>query len=238
MITVACAVWGNWPKHYIRKDGSPRDRGGKQELQAEYIKRLRDSVARNLKLPHRFICFADDVEKVPEGIKVLPLKVPRFRRAIAKAYVYGAPDTGCPIEPGTPILMFDLDTVIVGSLEPLVNHGRELVARERAYMLPNMMVDGDTVFSVAGSEKANMCARFLAREMKNDCSKTDGGDERLLLGEAGAEMWGHVCPGKVLTFKHHCKDLRKLPGGVCVVSFHGRPLPDQVNKPWVKENWR
>jgi hypothetical protein len=39
----------------------------------EYVNRLRNGVARNLRYPHRFICFTDDATGIEEGIEVFPL---------------------------------------------------------------------------------------------------------------------------------------------------------------------
>ena len=212
-------------------------RGGDQTMQPEYIRRLANSVARNLQVPHRFICFADDPRKVPDGIETLPLDVPWKSRALPKAYIYGAPNTGCPIEPGTGILIFDLDTVIVGDIGGLVDHGHDLVSRERIYLLPRLVPDGCTIFSRAGSAKANACARIFHAEIANKGATTNGGDERELLCRAGAATWGRIRPGQVLGYKKHCRG-KGLPEGARVVSFHGKPLPDQAPDAWIKEHWR
>lgn len=237
MIIATCAVWGNWPETYIGKNSDTVRRGGHRDQQKEYIVKLRDAVKRNLPVEHRFVCAADDVSKVPEGIEAIKLDVPRFSRAMPKAYLYGAPFTGCPFNAGDKVLVFDLDNVIIGDLSFMLDHSEDLVAREKTHPLPNRVVDGDEIFSLAGSDKARHCAEIMRREMTTNFKKTDGGDERELLGEAGAKMWCDVAPGKVVTYKHHCLKHGHPPVGASIVSFHGKPLPHDVEDAWVKEHW-
>lgn len=235
-VIATCAVWGDWPGSRIGHTEQHNNRGGDANMQGEYIKRLANSVSRNLTVPHRFICFADDTSKVPKGIEARKLDVPWICRGLPKAYIYGAPFTGCDIPEGTRILVFDLDMVITGNLDNLVSHGRQLVVRERGYRLPNYVPDGDLVFSLAGSDKAKRCAEYYFQEIKNKGAKTNKGDEREILGWAGARCWGKICPGQVVSYKRHCRN--GLPENARVVSFHGKPLQSQVGDDWVKEHWR
>jgi hypothetical protein len=249
-LVVATAVWGDWPKTREAKGGrfdDPKqdgkgkgqahlDRGGRAAMQGEYIRRLANAVKRNLDQPHDFICFADDVDKVPAGIHAEKLDVPYISRAMPKAYIYGAPFTGCPIPFGTRMLILDLDVVITGDLSPLVDHGRELVARERKYRLPKRDPDGDIIFSLAGSDKARYIADIFEQEMANECQGSDHGDDRLVMRWAGAECWIDVVPGAVESYKWGRK--RGFPTNVRIVSFHGRPLPDQAQEHWVRQYWR
>lgn len=235
-VIVACAVWGDWPGSRIGHNARHNNRGGRADMQAEYIRRLANGVYRNMTTPHRFICFADDPFKVPDGVEAMPLKVSWYCRGLPKAYVYGAPDTGCPIPEGTPILMFDLDNVIVGNIDDLVSHDKELVVRERGYKLPKVVPDGDIVYSIAGSPKSKKCAEWFHQEMANKGATTYSGDEREILMRSGADCWINVCPNQVVSYKRHCK--LGLPKDARVVSFHGKPLPDQIDHDWVKEHWR
>lgn len=237
-VIVACAVWGDWPSSRIGHTAKHNNRGGKADMQATYIQRLANGVARNMSIKHRFVCFADDISKVPKGIEAWKLDVSWFCRGLPKAYVYGAPNTGCNIPAGTPILIFDLDNVIVGNLDSLVNHGHELVARERVGLVPKFVPDGDIIFSVAGSNKAQQCAAWFHQEVRNHGANTYQGDEREVLQKSGAECWGKIRPGQVLSYKQHCRGNQNLPNNARVVSFHGKPLPDQVNDAWVKEHWK
>jgi hypothetical protein len=88
--------------------------GGKVGYDASWVEKLQNSVARNLSIPYRFVCLSDvDVpcERIPLE-NVGDLKGPGWW---AKLQLF---------RPGLfdgPVLYFDLDTVITGSLDELVN---------------------------------------------------------------------------------------------------------------------
>lgn len=94
MITVACVL-----RH-----------GGKVGYNAEWVVKLRNSVARNLAQPHRFVCLSDcavDCERIPL-INSGPgfwSKLELFRPGLFN----------------TPVLYIDLDTVICGNLDHIVS---------------------------------------------------------------------------------------------------------------------
>jgi len=249
-LIIATAIWGNWPKNRIAKGErftyDSRDirgkgkqhlnRGGREEMQSTYIRNLAAMVRRNINQPYRLIVFADDTSKVPQGIEAWPLQVPYYSRAMPKAYIYGAPNTGCPIPSGTRLLVLDLDIVITGPLDPLVDHGEECVARERKYRLPIRDPDGDITFIRAGSPSSEYIAKIFQEEMQNECANTDCGDDRLLFRWAGAKCWVDVCPGMVNSYKWGRQ--QGFDKDVRIVSFHGKPLPDQANDRWVHRRWK
>jgi hypothetical protein len=88
--------------------------GGKVGYDVSWVEKLQNSVARNLSIPHRFICLSDvDVPCERISLKnVSGLKGPGWW---AKLQLF---------KPGLfdgPVLYFDLDTVITGNLDELVN---------------------------------------------------------------------------------------------------------------------
>ena len=81
-------------------------RSGGKMYSTEYVRVLRDMVARNLTRPHRFVCLSD-VEVPCERIPLITdwpgfyAKIEIFRRGLFQG----------------PVLYFDLDTIIHGSIE-------------------------------------------------------------------------------------------------------------------------
>lgn len=230
---VACAIWGDWPGSRMGWDARHQNRGGDPELQSVYIERMANMVARHLTLPHRFIVFADDQSKVPDGIESLPLELDWYSRGLPKAYLYGGV---APEFTDENLLVMDLDAVIVGNIDCFFEHDHDLVAKERFYMLPKIVTDGDIIFSKLGSKKSKKCGQLFHQEMGNRGATTQFGDEREVLGRAGAITWGEVIPGRLVSYKRHCQQW--LPQSARIVSFHGKPLPDQVKDEWVKEHWQ
>jgi hypothetical protein len=87
--------------------------GGWADYDAGWVERLQNMVSRNLQRPHRFVCFSDC--DVPcERIPLLPTD-PDVRGWWAKMQLF---------RPGIlsgPVLYLDLDTVISGSLDEVID---------------------------------------------------------------------------------------------------------------------
>lgn len=98
----------------------------------EYVNNLRAGVARHLKRPHRFVCFADDSSGLRDDIEVFPLpelglppgygdsrwqKLALFRRDLQDLRGVS--------------LFLDLDLVVVGNLDPFFDlPGKFLIIRD------------------------------------------------------------------------------------------------------------
>lgn len=87
--------------------------GGKVGYDATWVEKLQNSVARNLSIPHRFVCLSD-VDVPCERIPLEPVGGAKEPGWWAKLQLF---------KPGLfagPVLYFDLDTVITGNLDELV----------------------------------------------------------------------------------------------------------------------
>lgn len=136
-LTVACWYW--------------RDNQDRCERAYVYgpedVSLLRNQVARNLSLPHEFVCVTDRTQEIERGIRTIAidrrLHIPGGR--YAKMAVF-APDAEKVF--GGRILTLDLDTVVVGALDPLVNRPEDLVMwrnpnfglKRRAFYNTSMML--------------------------------------------------------------------------------------------------
>lgn len=211
MITIACCLWKEFPA---------------QGWSETYVNRLRNGVRRHLSLEHRFVCFADR-ELDLDGIEVRPLSPPHWQGHLPKLFVY-SPAAGLTGR----VILFDLDNVIVGSLDDMASYNGPLCVRGRlsAAQLP----DGDMISFDAGCvghlwEKA--CARDVLSRSRN------GREREFILSVAPrADVWQRVCPGQVVSYRYHCQF--GLPPGARVVSFHGKPRQHEVTDTFVVENWK
>lgn len=92
----------------------------------DHVRTLKKMVERHLSIPHRFVCITDQPAHRLPGIETVALDkthhLPGTR--FTKLMMY-APDAAETI--GERILALDLDTVIVGSLDPLVDREEDLV---------------------------------------------------------------------------------------------------------------
>lgn len=218
VLNVVCCLWGDWPS----KGWGP-----------EYVARLKRGVERNLTVPHRFICFADDVSRVPEGIEARPLISPSWAGCLPKLYVY-SPQARLQGR----VLLFDLDNVITGSLDDMASFDGPMAVRAALPMYDQgeRVADGDMIGFEAGSKTAQKLWDKFASD-PNGAALSTGGRERFFIRETvEPDLWQDIVPGQVFSYKQHCKV--KLPRNARIVSFHGNPRPHVVNHKWVREAWR
>lgn len=219
-LTVAC-VLRSGPRYIDKKTYT-----------VEHVQKLRNGVAAHLPTPHRFVCLTDmpeDVEAV--GIKTITLPT-AWSGWWCKINLF-APDylTG-------PTLYFDLDTLIVGDLTPLVRTepGITMVAD---FYGPDMMNsstmawNGDfcAIWHVFAEDAATLAARYDRRKGS-------------LVGDQGfihdtlrnmAQPIDTFDPAHVVSFKQ--KALAGPPPDARVVSYHGRPKCDDPAAGWAYEQW-
>ncbi|KUJ73010.1 hypothetical protein [Thiomicrospira sp. WB1] len=236
MIHVVCLKWGN---KYSQED----------------VHRLHHMVNANMSLPHAFYCITDDPDGLDEAIHPLPIfdtdlegwwhKLSLFRKDF-----YGLQGT---------VLFLDLDVVITGSLDGIINYQPEKVIACQDY--------GKCKWSQLNSS----VLRFEVGQIDFVWQSFLFNKRWILEYMHGDQDWlGHVAPQIetfprewVVSFKRHCdaeakntlgmghrwiergwikpKGEAKLPKETKIVLFHGKPDPiDVVNGPykrWRKAPW-
>ena len=184
-----------------------------KEYDAEYVRRLRDGVAKNLKEKHRFVCLSDvDVPceriELKHGWPVWWSKMELFR-----------PDIG------DDILYFDLDTLIVGDLKD--------IASVRSLTMLSDFYQGypaSGVMYLPWFERAEVWRRWIKcpdRHRTEQGGNGDGGFLRYVFGKRPAR-WQDEVPGQIVSYKKDVKG-NGIPENARVICFHGRPRPRDLN---------
>lgn len=204
MLTVACVL----------KSGGIYD--------ATWVARMRDGVARNLPVEHRFVCLSDvDVpcERIP-----LEHDWPGWWSKIELFRLDG------------PVLFFDLDTAIVGDLTDvaLAAIDRPFIAL-RDFYRPDGLGSGILAWDVLFRAKKIYEAfrSDAAAIMRRVGGRGDQGFLEQFLNLSGVMRWQDIIPGQVVSYKAHCRrgqspvDGRMIEGGIPagarVVCLHGQP---------------
>jgi hypothetical protein len=200
VLTVACVEWGD----YLQRG-------------TEYVLKLRSMVERHLSMPHRFVCLTDSVVRRP-GVEGVGLtqgrdgwwnKVELFRTGLFSGRV----------------IAIDLDTVIVGSLDRLVEtkgtvHLIDWGWTHNAY--------GNGVMVWDAGEHEEIWTRFtpeVPRRLRGDND---------WLYELGG--WDALPDGMNCSYRYHA--VEAPPAGAVTVSMHGRPKPHEITRGWVPREWR
>ena len=187
----------------------------------DYVYALKRMVELNLTTPHEFICITS--QPMPGVNCIQPecdyhgwwQKLQLFKPGLA---------TG-------PSLYLDLDVVITGSLDGLVEQyaGCELAMPANWAMSGHggcqssvMIWRGDTCHDI-----------WQSFDYEAD-SKRLWGDQEFIterLGDPGAGRITKITPSQIVSYKYHCRTGQ--PKDAKVIVFHGKPDPHEVSDKWV-----
>lgn len=204
-------------------------RSGGPDYNAEYVRKLRDGVARNLTIEHRFVCLSDcDVpcERIPL-IHDWPgwwAKIEVFREEVIT----------------TPTLFLDLDTIITGTLDPVMTIPYDfamLCIRCKELKIGN---SGAMFFR---KPQPHVYERFAEKpeywidyHIKNAHNRYMG--DQGFVSDSFTEIpkLHHWRQGFFLSYKYDVLQM-KFPPTCSVVCFGGHPRPHEVQSGWVKRLW-
>ena len=182
----------------------------------EYVYRLRDGVAANLTIPHRFVCLTDHPV---EGVECIPLELglPKW---------WAKPEIFRPTLPFGRTLFLDLSCVVSGSLDEIAAQEGIVITSDWYYGGPSQSVllydVGD--FAETWSEFSQFPDFWMMRGNKHEAP--DFYDQVLMNHTKTPPMryWQDVLPGHVVSYKiHGCPEDARL------VKFHDEPKPHDVN---------
>ena len=236
MLSVVCFKWR--PRPGYRSTYAPAT-----------VHTLRNMVRRHYSRPHRFICITDDAAGLDDDIEVVPLwddhaevPNPSFRTGPScyrRLKVFSR-EIGDVL--GERFLCVDLDTVICGDLEPLLDRPEDFVSWRNPD--PRWPINGSLFMLRAGSRpevwESFDPATSPAISHAARCYGSDQGWMSYVLGSSEAS-WGPE-DGVYSYSDEVSKRGNILPENARVVSFHGRwdPWDPIVHKvaPWVRRHYR
>ena len=232
MLTVSTFYWSD----------PARKRGYK--FTHEHIHILKRMVERNLTLPHRFVCVTDDTI---EGIETVPISwekhVPGtcFVRLCMRN-----PDFAAKM--GERILNLDLDMVIVGNIDSLVDRDEPSVFwRNPNWPSPGRAYYQTSIQLFSAGANAELYEDFDPKETPSWVNWRFGGAEQAWVSERlkwDLPQWtdkdGIYGAGRMGDWKSDA--VVALPDNAKIISFPGNRIPDQpevkAKFPWIEEHYR
>ncbi len=235
----------------------------------EYVNRLYSGVRRNLSRPVRFICMTEHADGLHPDIEVLDLPVEPFAEPMAQALAVanrqGAMRKVSLFKPGLvpdldgPVLGFDLDVVITGSLDEIVDLAPGTIAMRHDWTeaRKGRPTGHGSVFRFDPAIHTYLYQDLAANTYK-EVEKARGSEQRYTSHKAMDNDQFTYIPGDwVVSFKYDCNPFPgnywrppALPAAAKVVCFHGRPkMPQAVEgfsknlirycKPcdWLVDHW-
>lgn len=166
------------------------------------------------------VCFSDREIK---GVETIPLQRD-WPRWWSKMEMWNP-------EHGGDLLHIDLDTVILGDLEPFLTVGRTTLLSD--FYRPKLLASG--LMYIAQEDKSDIWDAFTADPDGHIARHQTFpliGDQGFLNGRLKADRWQDVFPGAVASYKVDCQS-RPPQSGVRVVCFHGHPRPWEIKRGWI-----
>lgn len=184
------------------------------DFTAEYVSRLKEGVKEHTTRPHRFVCLTDSDEELPcetipltEGLPGWWSKLELFKTFWGRT-VY-----------------FDLDTVIVGNIDPLLDYDGPAALLQDWYK--------DETFLSTGVMAWNSPLGFVYPtwvEKKNILQNSRKMDQFFIVEKLKRAKWHVEDVRKILSivsYKKHCLG-KGVPDDARIVCFHGNPRPHEA----------
>jgi hypothetical protein len=180
------------------------------DYDVDYVEKLRDGVARHLSLAHRFVCLSD-VEVPCDRVPILRSWSGWWSKLELFEWFTG------------PTLYFDLDTVIVGSIDDIANYPHQF-SMLSDFGRPSSCASG--VMAWCG-DFSNIALEFSEERAADYLEPTRWGDQAWISETVGLEpdRLQELFPRQIVSRKFGAR----WPGEERVVCFHGVPRPRDVN---------
>lgn len=121
-------------------------------------------------------------------------------------------------ELGVPFLYADLDTLIVGEIPKPLG-----LTMHRGFYRNEI---GQSGFMYVTANAAEHAWREWIRDPEGNMARFRGDGDFLRAVWGTTRFWQDDYPGKVVSFKVHCKG--GVPEGAAVICYHGRPRPHET----------
>lgn len=202
----------------------------------EWVAKLQRGVARHLHdIPYWFVCLTDTDER-------LPLRCERVQLANSWPGWWSKLEMFRPGLFDGPVLYFDLDTVVVGSLDAIAAYPHRFTMAHEFYR-PHLLCSTTMAWS---SDWSHLYEAFASDPVRlahhyDNVMPTTGriGDQAFIEDRVGKvdTFRGLFGERSVASYKvHQCQDAP--PADAAVVAFHGTPKPHQLTTGWVAEAWK
>lgn len=188
---------------------------------ATYVNRLHYMVERNLKAAHTFVCLTDDGRDLQCPWTLIETDLPGWW---AKLVLFKPH----PILKGHRVIYLDLDTVIMNSIDFLVNyHGPFAILRD----FYNASGWGSAIMSIASG-----FAPYVWSEFKPVFMDRYHGDQDWIQQQIShATFLQDIFPGEIGSYK--ADNMQDDPQDFSICCFHGDPKPHEVGG-WVRRHWQ
>lgn len=183
------------------------------DYRAEHVTTLHNHIKRHLTVPHNFVCLTD----MQVACETLPLR-------------HGWPGWWSKIElfDGRlrgDVLYADLDTIPVGNLDEIAT-GHDFTVLEN-FWAHDRIGSGLMAWSIDLRGIYNKFCTAPNKYIHEYRTTERWGDQGFVRFNSPVpfDRWQRRHPGKVVSFKQHCRKEGRIPPAAAIVCFHGKPRP-------------
>lgn len=207
-----------------------------QALSSKYVNNLFAGVSRFANRDFDFICYTNEPLDLDPKIEIRKFPLVSKCGVLPRLYMFSKASGLF----GNQVLCLDIDIVVVGALEKLLDYSGLFCARSKFKLGEGHKLDGDIMSFRACQEAEDRFWLPFIRDLKHSESVTGGRERYWMRRVAGdvADRWEDEAPGAVVSYKRHVHATEKIPKGVSIVSCHGYPRPHQIEAEWIKEYWK
>ena len=204
------------------------------KFDAEYVNSLYKMVEKNLTIPHRFVCFTDDVTGIDNGIEIFPLPILNDEGLPEKAWKKLGLFTDKLGDLEGNALFLDLDIVIKNNIDDFFNvEGDFIIIKD--WDFPNDIIGNSSVFRFQVNKHPDIIENFY-KEGKTIRERYKNEQAFLSYQMYNKGILKYWDKNWCVSFKRNC--LRKFPlnffkeatepTNAKIIVFHGRPNPKQA----------
>lgn len=204
-----------------------------------YAQRLRNGVARHLKQPHRFLCVTD---QEIEGVETAPIKDPgltQHKGCIVRLRLFDEVwqrDIG--INRGDRALVVDLDAIVTGSLDTLVDTEAPFSILQGVNSSTHPCAFNGSIWMLRGGYRPDVWDDFTLAKLDR-IPRLEFADDQGWMHHMMPDAAAYTDADGVWAFqKGQWRTGDNLPAGARFVAFPGRRDPSQfAHLKWVREHW-
>lgn len=213
------------------------------KYKVEYVQKLYNMIQRHLTIPHKFICFTDNIRlnKMVEGdIECKPFHYHNYQGWWNKLQLF-SPE----VELEGVNFYLDLDVVLLDSIDKFVEYGNEdsfCITRDFSYsdrmwnssvMKWNNKTATDLIWKPFLANKTQFMSLQGDQNVISDCIR----DKDNCLSYPDEWTFSYKWRSRIKpAFSRADWTFEQVPGASIAV-FHGSPNPHESDQDWVKNNW-
>lgn len=191
----------------------------------EWVDRLYRGIKRNTTRPFRFVCFVDQEYMFSEPVESIPFKLP-YRNMFSLLEPFSE-DLGR-------VLFMGLDTIITGNIDHLMDY------RGPFAMLKDPWHDRPCSGVMAFPYSPQIWDKFAAthEEAAKRATMFGFASDMIYLADEPHYLLDDLGLAKgIYSYKAHIKGNEWRLKDSCIIYFHGREKPHELDHDWVKEHW-